>query len=357
MQTDESNILKNFHAGKIAIPVILGLSVAMFLLWRNFDVAAYSRITWNWYSTFWICMALVMMVIRDYAYMIRIRVLTSNFLTWRNAFNVIMLWEFSSAVAPAILGGGFIFAIFIINREKVNMGQSITAVMFTSFLDGIFLAVMAPLVYFLVGKESLFSSIHTGSMQQMAFGKGFFYSFWTIYFMILAYKLFVAYALFVNPRFVKWLLVKLFSLPFLRKWKPQALNTGSQLIIASKGLQNQTWRYWMLSLLATFASWTARYSIVNCIILAFNHEGTRNLVVYARQVVMGIIMLGSPTPGGSGIAEFMFSDFLGEFIPVGLAASLGLLWRLISYYPYLFIGAIVLPKWVRKRILKTQRTF
>jgi len=28
---------------------------------------------------------------------------------------------------------------------------------------------------------------------------------------------------------------------------------------------------------------------------------------------MWIILLVSPTPGGSGIAEFVFSDFLGDF--------------------------------------------
>ncbi len=351
MQTDDGEILKNLRAGKIVLPVLLGLSVAMYLLLRNFDIQAYRQIEWSWHSTFWIGMALLMMVVRDYAYMVRIRVLTDRFLTWRNAFNVIMLWEFSSAVAPAILGGGFIFAIFIINREKVNMGKSITAVMFTSFLDGIFLAVMAPLVYFIVGKENLFSSIDPSSLQQMAFGKGFYYSFWAIYFLILAYKLFVAYALFINPRFIKWLLIKIFSLPLLKKWKQNALTTGNQLVIASAGLQKQNARYWMLSLVATFASWTARYSIVNCIILAFNNDGINNLIIYGRQVIMGIIMLGSPTPGGSGVAEFMFSDFLGEFIPLGLAASLGLLWRLISYYPYLFVGAIILPRWIRKRIL------
>ncbi len=357
MQTDDGVILKNFRAGKIFFPVILGLSAAMYLLLRKFDVEAYRQIQWTWHSTGWICVALLMMGIRDYAYMIRIRVLTDNFLTWRNAFNVIMLWEFSSAVAPAILGGGFIFAIFIINREQVNMGKSITAVMFTSFLDGIFLAVMAPLVYFLVGKENLFSTIDPTGLQQMAFGKGFYYSFWTIYALIVAYKLFVAYALFINPRFIKWLLIKMFSLPLLRKWKQQALVTGNQLVIASAGIRQQNLRYWVYSLVATFASWTARYSIVNCIILAFNNEGVNNLVIYGRQVVMGIIMLGSPTPGGSGVAEFIFSDFLGEFIPHGLSASLGLLWRLISYYPYLFIGAIILPRWVRKRILRTEKIF
>jgi uncharacterized protein (TIRG00374 family) len=158
----------------------------------------------------------------------------------------------------------------------------------------------------------------------------------------------VAYALFVNPRFVKWLLIKLFSLPLLKRWKRNALETGSQLIIASNGLKNKSRKFWFNSFAGTFVSWTARYSIVNCLILAFHSVSIDNFLIFARQVVMGIIILFSPTPGGSGLAEFIFKDFLGEFIPHGLAASLGLLWRLISYYPYLFIGALVLPRWIRK---------
>jgi uncharacterized membrane protein YbhN (UPF0104 family) len=56
---------------------------------------------------------------------------------------------------------------------------------------------------------------------------------------------------------------------------------------------------------------------------------------------MGIIILFTPTPGGAGFAEAMFNNFLGEFTPAGLSSALGTLWRFISYYPYLFIGAIL----------------
>jgi uncharacterized protein (TIRG00374 family) len=93
--------------------------------------------------------------------------------------------------------------------------------------------------------------------------------------------------------------------------------------------------------------------VVNFLILAFATAGSSfswadNLLIYARQLVMWIVMLVSPTPGGSGIAEIAFSGFLKDFTPVGLDSALGLLWRLISYYPYLFIGAIILPRWVRR---------
>lgn len=348
MQQDSKQILKAFRPGRIMLPVLIGLGAATFLLIKDFNPEAFEKIHWTWNSSFWILMALLMMVIRDGAYMIRIRALTDDQLNWRSAFNVIMLWEFASAIAPGMLGGGFVFAIFILNREKINMGKSITAIMLSSFQDGVFLAIMAPLVYFTVGKDRLFSTIDVTNIDAMKFSSGFFFSFWAVYFIILAYKVFVAYALFVNPRFVKWLLIRLFSLPLLKRWKRNALETGSQLIIASNGLKNKSRKFWFNSFAGTFVSWTARYSIVNCLILAFHNVSIDNFLIFARQVVMGIIILFSPTPGGSGLAEFIFKDFLGEFIPHGLAASLGLLWRLISYYPYLFIGALVLPRWIRK---------
>jgi len=354
MQIESDDVLGKINPKKIIWPLLIGLSVAAWLFFKYYDPSAFRQIDWTTQSSFWILLALFSVFVRDYAYMIRIRELTDYKLTWYRSFIVIMLWEFSSALAPAILGGGFIFAIYILNREKINMGASITAIMFTSFLDGVFLAVMAPLVYFTVGKERLFSSLHPEGIQEMAFGAGFYYSFWSIYFLIVAYKLFVAYALFVNPKFIKFLLIKLFSIKFLRRWRNNAVETGNQLIIASAGLRNKNLRYWTIALAATFASWTARYTIVNCIIMAFNNLTFENYVIYARQVIMGIIMLGSPTPGGSGLAEFMFTDFLGEFIHKGLAPTLGILWRLISYYPYLIIGALILPRWIKEKILENR---
>ena len=354
MQIDSRQILKTFRPSRIFLPIAIGLGAASYLLIHNFDRQAFQNINWTWSSFFWITMALMMMVVRDGAYMLRIRALTDQELSWRRSFNVIMLWEFASALAPGMLGGGFIFAIFILNRERINMGRSITAIMLSSFQDGVFLAIMAPLVYFTVGRDRLFSTLDVLNVSPVKFGDGFFYSFWAVYYIILVYKIFVAYALFINPRFIKGLLVRLFSLPILKRWKRNALETGNQLIIASNGLKNKSRSFWVNSFTGTFFSWTARYSIVNCIILAFHNVPVENFLVFARQVVMGIIILFSPTPGGSGIAEFMFNDFLGEFIPKGLSASMGLLWRLVSYYPYLFIGAIILPKWIRSHLRRDE---
>lgn len=349
MQFTSSEILKKINPKRIVWPILIGLGVASYLLYRNFDIHAFDNISWTWTSTFWMLMALVMLFIRDFAYMIRIRVLTDNEINWRSSFEVIMLWEFASALAPAILGGGFAFAIYILSKEKVKLGKSISVIMFTSFLDGLFFALVAPLIYFTVGKERLFSSINPQTLQQLAHGQELYYTFWIIYFIVLAYKLLVAYALFINARAVKSLLIKLFSWKLLRRWRYNAMETGTELVIASRELKKQNSAYWFKSFAATCASWTARFIIINCIISAFTAVPVDHYLLYGRQVVMGILMIGSPTPGGSGVAEVIFSNFLGEFIGnASLTVSLALLWRLISYYPYLFAGVIVLPRWIKR---------
>lgn len=349
MVKDEENILRNFSMGKMLMPVVIGLGITALLIWRTADLGALEHVRWTWSTSFWITMALLSLVVRDWMYMLRIRHLTGKRLTWMRSFVVIMLWEFASALAPGMIGGGFFFAIWFLSREGIDTGTSITVITFTSFLDGIFLAVMAPLVYFLVGRSALFEGTElTGTL----LGNSIFMAFWTVYFIILAYKLFVAYALFVNPVFVKRALVGLFSVPLLRRWRRQAVTTGDQLITAAGGLKHQGWGYWWPALATTFISWTARYSIVNCILHAFPHGMEfSDMVVYAKQVVMGIIVLLSPTPGGSGLAEFIFNDFLGMYVAPGLAPAIALLWRLLSYYPYILIGAIILPRWVRRNVI------
>lgn len=346
---DEAHLLKNFSLGKMLLPVAIGLGITGILIWRTSDFGALDRVEWTWGTTFWLLMALGSLVVRDWMYMLRIRHLTDKKLTWARAFVVIMLWEFASALAPGMIGGGFFFAIWFLSREGIDTGASITVITLTSFLDGIFLAVMAPLVYFLVGRSALFEGTElTGTF----LGESLFVAFWTVYFIILAYKLFVAYALFINPVFVKRALVGFFSIPLLRRWRRSAVTTGDQLIVAAKGLRHRGWNYWWPALLTTFISWSARYSIVNCILHAFPHGlQFSDLVVYAKQVVMGIIVLLSPTPGGSGLAEFIFNDFLGMYVAPGLAPAIALLWRLLSYYPYILIGAIILPRWVRRNVI------
>lgn len=344
MTDKQSRVLKIFKFKRVIIPVILGLGVVMYLILRDFDAEPFRNIRWTQYSALWLFIALLMMVTRDVAYMYRIRLLTDKELSWRRSFDVIMLWEFASSVTPSIVGGSAA-ALYIVTKEGIRPGRATAIVMITALLDELFYITMVPIIIIIVGTSQLFASessylfINTKLGMQGIFIIG--------YLFILALTIIISYGVFAQPRGFKWILLRLFKLPFLRKWRYQAAEAGDDIIITSAELRGKPAIFWIRAYLATWFSWTARFWVVNFLILSITPVG-QHFLIYARQLVMWVIMLISPTPGSSGVAEFLFSDFLGDFIPLGLTAAVALLWRLVSYYPYIIIGAIVLPNWIRR---------
>lgn len=388
MNSSSINPLSELTPARVAIPIMLGLGVVCFILFNTLtterfeptegDAATYvwvdsngdgkeqnsefivtedngthemityreilREINWTWRSIGWLFVALLMMVCRDAAYMYRIRLLTDKVISWRKSFDVIMLWEFASAVSPSIVGGTAV-ALFIINKEGVNTGKSTSIVLITALLDELFYVIFTPLVILLSGTALLFPI----EMEKQLFG----FTFGTIgifaiaYVVITVYSLFLIYAIFIRPRGFKFLLLNVFKLPFLRRWRPRMLQIGDEIIEAGRHFSGKSFGFWLKAFGATVLSWTGRFWVVNFLMLAFFTVGDHWLI-YARQLVMWSILLLSPTPGGSGLAEFVFAGFFGDLVPVGLAVSLALVWRLVSYYPYLFIGSVVLPRWLKR---------
>ena len=345
MATDLRKILRFFQMKRILIPIILGLSVAVFLIIRDFDREAFNKINWTYYTLLWLFLAIILQAIRDVAYMYRLRLLTDKQISWRNSFDVVMLWEFASSITPSIVGGSAI-ALFIVHKEGLSVGRSTAVVMITALLDELFYIVMVPIVILFVGLNNLF--VTSGLFMMNLGSEGVFIA---GYVFILFLTLIILTGVFISPKGFKTVLVKIFSLRFLKKWKEKAAETGDDIIATSKEMKGKSFAFWAKAYGATIFSWTARFWVVNCLIMAFNTVG-EHMLIYARQLIMWVILLISPTPGGSGIAEYAFPLFLGEFIPTGLESALGLLWRIISYYPYLFIGVIVLPFWIRRVYLK-----
>jgi glycosyltransferase 2 family protein len=343
-------ILKSFKPSKALWPVLLGLGVAVYLVYRSFDIDAFRGIDWSLNLAFWVAMAFLMAILRHVAYMYRIRVLSGNQVGWYSSFVVISLWEFASAITPSLVGGTA-FALLLLTKEGISPGRTTAIVMVTAFLDELFFIIFVPLLFLITGTNNVFTAINGQVVEAMTYGKSIFYFFWFGYVVLLIYTLALAYGLFVRPRALKWLIIKIFSLPLLRKWRTQAQLAGNDVMIASAELRMQKSGFWIKAFGATFISWTARYLVINCIIIAFsgNFHPVDHFLIYTRQLVMFVIMLVTPTPGGSGIAEVVFDIFLQDFSPEGLTASLGILWRIISYYPYLFLGLILLPRWIRNK--------
>lgn len=300
-------------------------------------------INWTEKTFFWIFFALLCMVGRDFFYMWRIRLLTNEQLTWKKSFSVIMLWEFASALSPGVVGGAAV-AMFILNREKIALGRSTAIVFITAMMDNLFYVMMIPLTFLFISSADLFPISYSGSQAIQVV-------FWTGYSFIAVAAVLLFIAVFIWPVFSKKLLGGLFSLPFLNRWKENAIQTGEDIIITSKEMKKETFISWIKVYLVTCGSWISRYLVINAILQAFLDLSLfDHTLILGKQFVLWLFMLVSPTPGASGVAEYAFGELLVSFSSSTiLLAGMAVIWRLISYFPYLFIGAWILPKFLRKK--------
>ncbi len=345
------NPARRIKLSSALIPIVIGLGVVAYMLYTEFNPEALNLIQFTWCSVFWLFVAILFMAGRDIGYILRLITLTDGKFRFWQAFRVIMLWEFTSAITPSAVGGTSV-AIVYVNKEGLNLGHSSAVVMITSFLDELYFVLMFPIVMLIVGTSDLFgiAAANSAIIRELMIFSAVGYA------IKLVWIIFLSYGLFINPRGLKWLILMIFKLPLLRRWKHGANRAGTDIISSSIEYRKKPFSFWAKAFASTFLSWTSRFWVVNAILLAF-FAVEDHLLIFARQLVMWIMMLVSPTPGGSGFAEFVFTRYLSEFIPVD-AASLGsiavgmaLLWRFISYYPYLFIGAIIFPRWIRKKFL------
>ena len=116
-------------------------------------------------------------------------------------------------------------------------------------------------------------------------------------------------------------------------------------------MKKETFLSWVQVYLVTCGSWISRYLVINAILQAFLQLSFYDhALILGKQFVLWLFMLISPTPGASGVAEYAFGELLISFSgSTILLAGMAVIWRLISYFPYLFIGAWILPRFLRKK--------
>ncbi len=345
----KENLKKKISPKKILLPAMIGVLAVFTLLYFQVkgEKISFESVQFTSLTILFLFVASAFMILRDLGYMIRFKVLSENKVTWRQAFRVIMLWEFASAISPSAVGGTSVAVIFV-HKEGISVGKSTAIVMATSFLDELYFLLMFPLMIMMVGPDTLFT---VGEAAGMSFANRFFYFAVIGYGLKLLLFLFVGYGLFINPVIVKKTIMAIFGIKFLRRWRNDARRAGIDIINNSKELKRKSIWFWLKAGGATFLSWTSRYWVVNAIFVALFAMKSDHFLLFAKQLVMWVMMLVSPTPGGSGFSEYIFSEYLGDFMPnvAGLAIIVAFVWRLFTYYPYLLMGVIIGPKWLNDK--------
>lgn len=328
-------------AWKILLPVAIGLGVVAWLFRREFEPGVLDSIHFDARSIACIAMAWVFMLGRDFGLSWRFRVVSDRELSWLSAIKVSYLCEFTSCVTPSAVGGSALSMVYM-HREGLVLGRATALTMTTIFLDELFFVVFLPLVMLVVPYSDLFG------FDRSAFTLGLRSVFWVIYIGLALWTILLYVGIFVKPRAIHRGINRLFRLRWLRRWREGADNLGRNMVTTGADLRHRPFGWWIRAFGATSFSWMSRFLVVNALFLGFVPAADQ-LMVFARQFVVWVILIVSPTPGGAGISEWLFTTYYGDLISsAGMALVIALFWRVISYYSYLIIGICILPVWLRR---------
>lgn len=332
--------IKTFKTSYILLPILIGLSVVGYMFYREFNPELFSGIRFSWRLVGGLALAMLFMFGRDGGLMWRFRFLSDERLTWKQAFRVNMLCEFTSAVTPSAVGGSSLIVLFL-NKEGINAGRSTALMISCLFMDELFLVLACPIALLLFSFDELFGSVTLIS-------SGIKILFFVVYGVVTAWTFLLYIALFHRPEWVKRLLMALFRWRPLRRWNKAVEELTDNLVLSSHEMSRKPFRFWLKAFGITCLAWASRYLVVNALLIAFTTSGSQ-LLAFVRQLILWVVMTVSPTPGGSGVSEYMFREYYSDFFHVaGMALVVAFVWRIITYYMYLIIGACIIPGWVRK---------
>ena len=350
----ERRRLTNIFKGRnVLIPLVLGLAAASLLIFYDFDYDELRSIHFGQDAWLWLGVAFICLILRDLGYVLRLRFLSESSLSWRQCFELTMLWEFASAITPGIIGGTAA-AFVLLAQENIKTGRSTAIVLTTSFLDVLFYVLAVPCLFLISG--SVFAmplvELPNGGFVDASVVKVYFLVSFGILFL---WALLVFIGLFIRPRIIVNTMAWIFSLPFLKRWKNESRQWQEEIVSTSREFGGKGGVFWLKSFGATVFSWVARFALVNCIVLAFGGLPD-HMDLFINQLVMWCVLLIPFTPGASGMAEAIFPAFLSPFFASATIARLAaVLWRVISYYPFLIIGFFIFPIWM-KRVLNQRKS-
>lgn len=345
---------KSFSTWKILLPVAIGLIVVALMFMHDAKKEnlseVWSQIHFSGWSVFCIFIAFVCMGLRDVGLTWRFRALTDRKLTWRQSWTVDMMCEFTNCITPSAVGGSSLGPVFL-NAEGVDFGRATTLMLTTLFMDELFFVVACPLIVLLTPASDIFNS------SGVDFSHGLKYTFWAVYTCIAVWTFILFMGIIWKPFWIHKLLGKIASWRILRKKSDSIIGLGEEMIATSKELRSKSVRFWLEVFCGTMIAWTARYFVVNALFLGFL-PGTDHYqwIILARQFVIWVVLMVSPTPGGAGLSEWLFSNYYGDMVgTAGMALIMAVFWRLITYYLYLVIGAIVTPGWLKSYYQKLHK--
>ena len=253
------------------------------------------------------------------------------------AIQINLIIPFFHGVTP-FAGGGQPMEIYYLHNEKIPLGKSTNIVLqnFIVYQTALIIISLIAVIY-----NVIFDLFPANSLIKQLVIIGFI-----INFLVWLFTLLVSLSKKFNQVILKITLfiLKKFSKPALKEKITNYLSNlhkNATTIIKHKKSS-------LLSLFANILSLICLYSIPYLVLTGM---GITNLNIIETIVATSYIMImGSfvPIPGGTGGLEYGYMYFFNYLIGGSILTSSMLVWRFVSYYLAMIIGAIVLALYRKK---------
>lgn len=333
---------------KILFYLSITILIGLFFIKNTIDFSILKNIHLTSKILLGIFLALLMLLIRDLGYVLRLRLLAEHKLSYKECIKIILMWEFGSAITPGMIGGKA-FAIFLLIKNKIHAAKASSMVLLAIILDELIFVLLFPIFYFIYGKRMLAPDTTCPDWVQLeskvSFLKNITYLESIIFIMLIFIFIFVSLAfvgIFIYPTWIKNVIFKISTWKILSKWKSSIIDFSEEIYSTSKRYKQKKNEFWIKLILYTLLSWVGRYLVGVAIVWGFSVTNFDFLLVYAKQYSLWIMFYLPTTPGSSGLAEALFMAFYCPYLSGGLSGAVAFIWRFISYYIYLIFGLIIL---------------
>lgn len=334
---------KVLNPRSVWLPVVIGFLIIAYLAYKDNQFTKESISLFSDFRPAYLFIVVLFILFKDGLNALRVRSLSHSVIGIYPAIRIVLLWEFAIAVTPPVIGAAAVL-VFIIFKEGQPFGKALAYTLLLAILDNLFFLTASPLVIWM-SAGAVFPSVESSNTWLQ---EGVSKVFWLSYSSVVFYTAFMLSALLLFPKTVRKILSSLMNLKWLTRWKAPVMKQSDEMILASQVLKGQSIVYWLKLLGLTYLIWIFKFALVNAWVGGFAGSTLDNqLLMLSGHLVMWVVMLVSPTPGNAGTAEFIFPIFYEDFAGKYTFIS-SILWRLSTYYPYLIVGVLLIPRWWRK---------
>lgn len=318
----------------ILLIVVITSLVLYFSLKDNFNAIVFQILNIN---IFWLFIAFLLITIywllRTLAIHTFIKMVKPNF-KFFNSLLLMLRTQFVNAVTPFATGGQP-YQIYYLKKSNISLTKS-TVIIVENFI-------VYQIALVTLGLVALFSNMflhifEKNDLLAHLIAIGFFMN--TLVIVVL---FIVSFGKKVNKILIS-IGINILTKIRIVKDREKQLNKWNETInnfheSASILLKHKS--YFITTILYNFIALISLYLIPLILLFAFSNYNSIN----AYEVIITsayVMLIGSfvPIPGGSGGLEYGFISFYGNFIKNPLLSALMLIWRFITYYFGMIVGAI-----------------